>query len=842
MRLARLRTSALLTAAELARNRFAICLLLVIPILFFALVWLTVADKPVAFRLASVSRNALVEVSARRESLAFIAVAAAGLLASFLALNLIQRYSGANRRLVLCGYQPSELVLAKLFVLLCAVALIACYVTALLRLFFAPRHFWYTVLGIALAGFVHACYGLLAGAITRRELEGILLIVLLVNIDAGWLQNPIYYAEAQNKLLIRCLPAYFPSQASIISAFTGHSIVEPLIGSLIYGGVLLLAALLVYLWRMRVGRTRPLGLRPAAYGFLFLVVLPALLVVWAWRTQNLVRLPAPGPLAVGVVLGCLGAVLMLAGTQALYRYGHGLPMNPYPPVKYVSQGVYRVLPHPIYTGFSILCVGIAMAERSSSGLWLVSPAVALGCLALVLGYEQQDLRKRFGPIQSKPLIHLPPRDDTAPTFWDRLSVYILALLPWCLAIGMARSVAGVKVNLLAFAFVLPAPLVAARARDLRQFSVCGLIALAVSITVAAAGAPGAAMGASQVAWTFLAARVFAGRLPLWMAMWYLGAVFIALAGGFVDLLTGAALFLLVINLPRLWEHTRRLSERIANSWKEWRFGPVRVINHGFYAGAGVLAGLSIVGTLLGPGHIPAMLTVAASALITAGLWAQLVEGSPSLLRPYGYYGGVLGGILGACMAGFLGESPWRLLAAFSVAAPWIQSAGRLRCLVQGCCHGREAPATVGIRYTHPRSRVCRLAGLVGVPIHPAPVYSILWNVVIAMAVAKLWLLPAPCSLVAGTYLILAGLGRFVEESYRGEPQTPVRGGLPIYQWLAVASVLGGVFVTMASNTPATPDPHWNWGSLAAAAVFGAITSFALGVDFPGSNRRFSRLA
>jgi len=257
MRLARIRTSAALTTVELVRNRFAICLLLVIPGLFFELVRLTTANSPIIFRLASVSENAVIQVNARQESLTFIAVAAAGLLASFLALNVIQRHSGANRRLVLCGYHPGELVLAKLFALLCAVALIACYVAAILRLFFAPRHFLLFVLGIVLAGFVHACYGLLAGAIVQRELEGILLIVLLVNIDAGWLQNPIFYAYAQNKLLIRRLPAYFPSQATVVSAFTDHSIAKPLMGSLVYGGILLLSALLVYLYRMRVGRRRP---------------------------------------------------------------------------------------------------------------------------------------------------------------------------------------------------------------------------------------------------------------------------------------------------------------------------------------------------------------------------------------------------------------------------------------------------------------------------------------------------------------------------------------------------------------------------------------------------------
>ena len=90
--------------------------------------------------------------------------------------------------------------------------------------------------------------------------------------------------------------------------------------------------------------------------------------------------------------------------------------------------------------------------------------------------------------------------------------------------------------------------------------------------------------------------------------------------------------------------------------------------------------------------------------IGAALWAQYVEGSAQLLRPYGFYGGLLGGTLGAMAAPLFHTSPWMVLAVFSVSGPSAQAFGRLRCLVQGCCHGSPAPDAVGIRYVHPRSR------------------------------------------------------------------------------------------------------------------------------------------
>jgi hypothetical protein len=310
----------------------------------------------------------------------------------------------------------------------------------------------------------------------------------------------------------------------------------------------------------------------------------------------------------------------------------------------------------------------------------------------------------------------------------------------------------------------------------------------------------------------------------------------------VDVLAGFIVCVLVMQRSVVWQEVRRLTERIANSWREWHIGRVRIINHGLYPAAGVFVGLSIVGTLVGPRYIASIMIIASCSLVTSALWAQLVEASPSLLRPYGWYGGLLGAIIGAFVVMPFGNSPWVLLGAFSIAAPWIQSFGRLRCLVQGCCHGGAALPAIGIRYTHPRSRVSRLTSLAGVPVHPTPLYSILSNLVIAIIMTRFWLVHADFSLIVGVFLMLNGLARFVEESYRGEPQTPIKAGLRSYQWLAIGSVIAGVFATMISNTGHPSALSLNWQSLIAATGFSMVVWFALGVDFPNSNKRFARLA
>jgi protein-S-isoprenylcysteine O-methyltransferase Ste14 len=292
---------------------------------------------------------------------------------------------------------------------------------------------------------------------------------------------------------------------------------------------------------------------------------------------------------------------------------------------------------------------------------------------------------------------------------------------------------------------------------------------------------------------------------------------------------------------RIWRALCRATEAVANSWREWRVGPVRFMSHGIYAGLGAAAGVAVASWLAGPGAAPWLIGLALAAEVGAAAWAQVVEGSSQLLRPYGYFGSVVAVIVATPLAWLGGADPWLLLGAFSVGACVTQVFGRLRCLVQGCCHGRRVDADWGICYRHPRSRVLRLSDLGHLPVHPTQLYAILSSLAAGAALVRLWTLAVPLSFICGAYLVLMGLTRFVEEHYRGEPQTAWVGGLRLYQWLAVAFVVCGAAVTgiggrPAPQTPSLPPVTWPW--LAALAL---VTYAAYGVDFPRSSRRFSRL-
>lgn len=638
------------------------------------------------------------------------------------------------------------------------------------------------------------------------------------------------------------------------------------------------------------------------YGVLFVVALPALLVAWARATAPGFPLPPITSVPAGVALLIVGAALMLAGGTGLVRHGQGLPMNAFPPPLLVRRGIYRWLRNPMYIGFTLAVLGASMATGSPSGLWLVTPMTALGALALVWGFERHDLLARFGAgALAPPLLSLPRDRDGAACWGERVAVYLWVLLPWLLiymslqALGPAPDAFGTALPFetrwpvwqwtealyfSTYLFVPLTPLVVQSARGLRRFAIQGALATGVIglvwvvVPVVAVNRPfvpesfwgrllafeqGSSRGvaawpAFHVLWCLLAAEAWSGNGAGGSAWWRRGswawAWLIALSclttGMHTLFEVGSAIlcYLPLRHLPDVWGRLRSATERFANSWREWRFGPVRIINHGLWAAAGSGVGVVIAGSAAGGGRWWAIVALAFAVLLGAGAWAQALEGSSKLLRPFGWYGGVGGGVLGAVLIGWRTDIPLvTLLAALSVAAPWIQLLGRMRCLIQGCCHGAPAAADVGICYRHRRSRVTHLSGFAGVPIHATPLYSIAGNLILGLLLYRLRALGAPDAMILGVYLLLAGVARFVEESYRAEPQTPIVRGLRIYQWFAIASVVAGIgCTTLLSESPprtfiAPPLPLL-WSALGIALLYGA----AMGLDFPNSNRRFSRLA
>lgn len=631
-----------------------------------------------------------------------------------------------------------------------------------------------------------------------------------------------------------------------------------------------------------------------AYGAAFIFVLPILLVGWARAAP--VDLPVPHLPGAGLLIAAGGAVLMAAGWLALLIDGGGLPMNAFPPPRHATRGPYTLCAHPIYVGFCAAAAGVALLAHSAAGLWLVTPAIALACAALVLGHERHSLRARFGDGRARPILSLPAPSADAAAPRDRAAMAILLAVPWAVLYGAVVTLGPAPdaiatwlpfeevfpvveeaelVYVSTYPFVLLALFAPRSKADARRLAVRGLLSIALVFPLyfllpfqapPRAFAPHSPLGhlllaeqaldtaagafpSFHVLWALIAAQAWAERAPRAGRLAWAWAALIAascwLTGmhSLLDVLAACGAFAVVLRAPRIWEALRRWSERMANRWREWRVGPVRILEYGAWAAFANLVGVAIVSAVIGPGHVRLVMITASAGIAGALVAGQVLDRPAPEARPFGFYGGLLGILLSAAAAAQCGtprQEIWLLLAGYCAAGPFVQALGRVRCLMQGCCHGRLAPEAIGIRCSSSLSRVCR-AGLEGVPLHPTPLYSILWNLLVGAVGLRFWSLGVPAPFVCGVYLMLNGLGRFVEESYRGEPSTQVVAGLRIYQWFAAATLLCGGALTALSGPPVA-SPRLDLHSAAAAVIFAAVTWLAYGVDFPGKRFRFARLA
>lgn len=621
-----------------------------------------------------------------------------------------------------------------------------------------------------------------------------------------------------------------------------------------------------------------------AYGLIFMVAVPVLLWWWAVSLSPVVSLPAVQSASAGFALSVLGAAILLSGMYALWFFGKGLPMNAFPPPRYVQEGIFRYLSHPIYTGFVLICMGISVYTGSAPGFWVVTPVVAAGCAALAWGHENPDLKRRFPDVPRQFRFGVPPDEAAAPAWYHRVSIFVMALLPvWFFysAIGWASGLNyqvewpvapplpflpanwGAATIAGAVVWVLAAPFVAKTRQQSRHFYLGSLAGGATLLYItmvipSAAGVHWLAMRADDPGrfgavfsiswfWIWLAAELYRKVFPRFRLLVYGISLLFTLGlvqnsfNPVLHFFAGLTSLLIALYYPLIWEFLRIRAEWVANSWQEWQFGPVRVINHGFYVGAAAFMGMLLAGALAGETYVLGTVVFGVIGVVSAGLWGQLVEGSDKLKRPFGYYGSLAGILIAVFVLHWMGLHVWVMLALFSVFMPWVQGIGRLRCLINGCCHGAPANERLGIRYFHPRSRVCFLSHLKGKALHPTQLYSLLWLTLVGGFQLRLWLGGATPAFIFAMYLILNGLGRFVEEAYRGEPQTPVFAGMRLYQWAATVSVLTGISLSTIPTAWPPLNPGLSWASVGWGLFMWGFVQFLMGVDFPNSTKRFSRL-
>ncbi|MCC3860908.1 prolipoprotein diacylglyceryl transferase family protein [Pseudemcibacter aquimaris] len=633
------------------------------------------------------------------------------------------------------------------------------------------------------------------------------------------------------------------------------------------------------------------------YGAIFVVVLPAYLIFWEKNLGHLNLPTVPNIPYLGEMLVFIGFIISALGIREIMVKGEGLPMNAYPPKRYVTSGAFKWLSHPIYFGFCLLCLGISLSFGCRGGIWIITPIVILSCMALVFGYERPFLIKIFGNIYFEHKLTIPTDSNEQPNIKDYYSVLLFVFLPWLVLYEGVVSYIGViepvlissftfddrmpVIEFLGLPYVLTYPLVvfspllAKSKRSLRQFSVAGIFATILVIifylTVPiiadfrefepktiwgeliefqqSIDNPATAFPAFHVIWAFLSAKLLSDRFPnarifIWMIAWLI-ALSSWLTGmhALLDIISGVLVYGFVSSYQQVWAAIRIISENLANSWKEWRVGPIRVINHAFYTGLGGAVCIFLNTYILGEEYLLPIFILCFFGIVMAGLWGQYVEGSEKLKRPFGYFGSMVGAIIGGMFLDYFSGLSWlTIIAAICISAPWVQSIGRVRCLIHGCCHGRKTNDFIGIKIDQEKSRVCSVSSLKGMPIHPTPIYSIIGNLIIGLILFRLMVIETQTSIIIGIYLMLLSIFRFVEESFRGEAQTLIVNNLTIYQWISIGLlVIGSIFTMIPSQVLLAQQSLLSFPNSFVAISFGVIVAIFMSIDFPNSKFRFSRL-
>ncbi len=569
------------------------------------------------------------------------------------------------------------------------------------------------------------------------------------------------------------------------------------------------------------------------YGALFVVGLPLVLVYWSSVLDQSITWPVPNLPFVAVVSGLVGGGLILKAMLDLYIYGHGLPMNAYPPKQLVTRGIYAWFAHPIYLGAVLLSLGLALWFRSSSGLYIVTPVLALMSLSLLFGYERLAMARLFGDSlsQYRPLFSLPVSSEEKAAWTKKIAMLIRIFLPWIVVgnlIDYARCAEGCTglmtraweiQNGMALLWTIPylytavRLLIARSESNLRQAAIAGTMATALGT------------------YLNLILPIFGFNVidPQWSLI-----------------IASIATVIVAVNYRAVGAKLQSLCEWVANSRRDWLFanGNFRIISHSLFSGFGAAVGLGIASYIIG--NSLAVLVCVVCVLIGGALFAQLSWGSKALLRPFGYWGGILGGISGTFLVYLLFQISFSQFALGTVlCAPFALAIGRWRCLVQGCCHGVVTNnKDLAIRVWQPQSRVVFMSGLKGVYILNTPLFSVLCSLLLGFLLWSMWLTHNLNSwLIIGMYAILTGIERFTEDAYRGETQTKMVRGLRENQWVAIVALIIGILITLIpTSLPSNTTGIIDLFSVAIALVAGLFAAFAMSMDFPKSNKRFSRLS
>ena len=169
---------------EYRRNRVLWVLLIGVPAVFIGLAIAVTVDEPGPVSLVDGARHFTAMLSQRRMHAATMAPVTSAFLAGLMGLFIVTGSAAGDRRLVLAGYRPREVLAGRLGVIGLATVVTVSASVAVSGIWYPPQQ-WMVFAGAnLLIALTYAMIGVLIGPLTGR-LGGLYLILLLAFIDVG---------------------------------------------------------------------------------------------------------------------------------------------------------------------------------------------------------------------------------------------------------------------------------------------------------------------------------------------------------------------------------------------------------------------------------------------------------------------------------------------------------------------------------------------------------------------------------------------------------------------------------------------------------------------------------
>ena len=203
--------------AEQARRPLLLVLLVTVPFVFITWsFWVTEAIP----RVVELPGGATVPTTMRAIHGAIMVPITVAFLAGLVGMFVVRSALESDRRLVIAGFSPGEVVVPRLAVIAAATGVVGAVSIAVTTLDFVPESWWPFLAGNLLAGLTYALIGALAGA-TLGALGGAYFMFFLPMVDFGIAQNPMFF-DGHPPGWATALPGWGSTRTIVDGAFSSE--------------------------------------------------------------------------------------------------------------------------------------------------------------------------------------------------------------------------------------------------------------------------------------------------------------------------------------------------------------------------------------------------------------------------------------------------------------------------------------------------------------------------------------------------------------------------------------------------------------------------------------------